>query len=238
MTGPRPPNSGRQRIPERSGTCTHDAGSRGVHAGAMTLGRGATGTACGVAAVAALMAVAAVVLHGMNRAVDTAGLNTELWTATVLQTLTWAAAGALIVTKRPRNPFGWLFCGASLAAAVTTLGNEYAVYVLLATAANSPAASWCCGWPTGPGCSTSASSRWCCCSSRTANCCPADGHRRSCGRGGSVGTAGRAGVAPGQLAGDGSLATVNNLVALQRSGRGADQRRASSARRYWTWRSR
>lgn len=97
----------------------------------MTLGRGATGAACGVAAVAALMAVGAVVLHWLNRAVDTTGLNTELWTATVLQTLTWAAAGVLIVTKRPRNPFGWLFCGASLAAAVTTLGNEYAVFALM-----------------------------------------------------------------------------------------------------------
>src|SRR3954469_16985220 len=40
-------------------------------------------------------------------------------------------AFVLIVTQRPRNPFGWLFCGASLAAAVTTLGNEYAVYVVL-----------------------------------------------------------------------------------------------------------
>lgn len=97
----------------------------------MTLRRRATATACAVAAVAAVMAAAAVVLHWMNRAVDIKGLNTELWTATVLQTLTWAAAGALIVTKRPNNPFGWLFCAASLAAAVTTLGNEYAVYALL-----------------------------------------------------------------------------------------------------------
>ncbi|MCV7255384.1 GAF domain-containing sensor histidine kinase [Mycobacterium hackensackense] len=88
------------------------------------------------------MAAAAVVLHWMNRAVDTRGLNTELWTATVLQTLTWAAAGALIVTKRPNNPFGWLFCGASLAAAVTTLGNEYAVHALLVQNSRVPGGEW------------------------------------------------------------------------------------------------
>ncbi|SCX19275.1 Histidine kinase-, DNA gyrase B-, and HSP90-like ATPase [Mycolicibacterium fluoranthenivorans] len=76
------------------------------------------------------MAVCSVVMHWINRGVDTEGLKTELWTATVLQTLTWATAGTLIVTRRPRNPFGWLFCGASLAAAVTSLGNEYAVYAL------------------------------------------------------------------------------------------------------------
>ncbi|TQR85722.1 GAF domain-containing sensor histidine kinase [Mycobacterium hodleri] len=124
-------------------------GARGVHAEAMTLGRGATRTACGVAALSALMAVAAVVLHVMNRGVDTSGLNTELWTATVLQTLTWAAAGALIVTQRPRNPFGWLFCGASLAAAVTTLGNEYAVYVLLGNGRELPGGQlvlWLTNW--------------------------------------------------------------------------------------------
>lgn len=95
------------------------------------------------------MAAAAVVLHWMNRAVDTEGLNTELWTATVLQTLTWAAAGALIVTKRPNNPFGWLFCGASLAAAVTTLGNEYAVYALLVDDSGVPGGElvlWLANW--------------------------------------------------------------------------------------------
>ena len=98
--------------------------------------------ACGVAAVAALMAAAAVAMHWMNRGVETQGLKTELWMATVLQTLTWSAAGALIVTKRPRNPFGWTFCGASLAAAVTALGNEYAVYALVTPGRDVPGGQW------------------------------------------------------------------------------------------------
>jgi two-component system NarL family sensor kinase len=112
-----------------------------VHAGAMTPGRGGVQTACGVAAVAALMAVAAAAMHVTDRNVETEPLNTELWVATVLQTLAWAAAGALIVTKRPRNPFGWIFCGAGLAAGVTALGNEYAV-LALAVPGRFPGGQW------------------------------------------------------------------------------------------------
>lgn len=164
------------------------------------------------------MAIAAVVLHWINSAVDTTGLNTELWTATVLQTLTWAAAGVLIVTKRPRNPFGWLFCGASLAAAVTTLGNEYAVYALMLNDSRVPGGEvvlWLANWawvvylgiipvvlllfPDG----RLLSRRW----------APA------------LAVAVSATVAlliaqilrPGTMVETGSLATVNNVVAMQRS---------------------
>lgn len=108
----------------------------------MTFWRGAVRMACGAAGLAVVLGTVTVVMHWMNRTVDTSGLKTELWTATVLQTFAWAAAGALIVTKRPRNPFGWLFCGASLAAAATALGSEYAVYTLLTPGHDLPGGQW------------------------------------------------------------------------------------------------
>ncbi|MGH3566914.1 MAG: GAF domain-containing sensor histidine kinase [Pseudonocardia sp.] len=89
-----------------------------------------TGVACSAAALAAVMVVSASWLHWLNGAVDTAGLDTELLPGTALQTLAWAVAGVLIATKRPRNPFGWLFCGAGLAQGMTALGYEYAVAAL------------------------------------------------------------------------------------------------------------
>lgn len=102
----------------------------------------ATWVAWSAAALAAAMAVSAVWLHWLNRAVDTAGLPTQLWPGTVLQTLAWAVAGVLIASKRPRNPFGWLFCGAGLAQGMTALGYEYAVAALATPGHDLPGGAW------------------------------------------------------------------------------------------------
>jgi two-component system, NarL family, sensor kinase len=104
--------------------------------------RFSTWVARSAAVLAAAMAVSTVWLHWVNRAVDTAGLSTRLWPGTVLQTLAWAVAGVLIASKRPRNPFGWLFCGAGLAQGVTALGYEYAVAALAFPDRGLPGGVW------------------------------------------------------------------------------------------------
>jgi len=104
-------------LPDQSGRCTHDDVTRLVQTVLVTGRRITTWVACGAAALAAVLAVSAAWLHWLNRANDTTGLVTQLWPATVLQTLTWSVAGALIAVRRPLNRFGWLFCGAGLAAA-------------------------------------------------------------------------------------------------------------------------
>jgi hypothetical protein len=43
-----------------------------------------------------------------------------------------ATIGALIATRQPRNPVGWLFCATGLLAAVQFFGEEYAVFAVLA----------------------------------------------------------------------------------------------------------
>jgi two-component system NarL family sensor kinase len=101
-----------------------------------------TWVAWSAATLAAAMVVATVWLHWVNRTIDTTGLPTQLWPGTVLQTLAWAVAGVLIASKRPRNPFGWLFCGASLAQGVTALGYEYAVAALAPSGHNLPGGAW------------------------------------------------------------------------------------------------
>lgn len=101
-----------------------------------------TWVAWSAAALAAVMAAAATWLHWLNRVVDTSGLYTELWPGTVLQTLAWAVAGVLIASKRPRNPFGWLFCVAGLAQGVTSLGYEYVVAALASSGHGPPGGAW------------------------------------------------------------------------------------------------
>lgn len=118
------------------------AGARLVHAESMTVRLRASQVACGVAALAVVMAIATLGLHWANRAVPTEGLSTQLWPGTVLQTLTWALAGLLIASKRPHNRFGWVFCAASLTVAVSALGHEYAVYALVPPGHELPAGEW------------------------------------------------------------------------------------------------
>jgi len=101
-----------------------------------------TWVARSAAALAVVMAASAGWLHWVNRAVDTAGLPTQLWPGTVLQTVAWAVAGGLIASKRPRNPFGWLFCAAGLAQGLSALGNEYAVYALATSGHGLSSGTW------------------------------------------------------------------------------------------------
>jgi hypothetical protein len=68
-------------------------------------------------------------------------------------TLAWVAVGALVASRRPENPIGWLFCGVGLALAVDGAAYAYGLYALYGPARVLPAgvtAAWLSSWLVGP----------------------------------------------------------------------------------------
>jgi hypothetical protein len=53
-----------------------------------------------------------------------------LWVQETVVAVTFPALGLLILSRRPKHPIGWLFCGAGLAAALDHFCGEYAIYAL------------------------------------------------------------------------------------------------------------
>jgi hypothetical protein len=56
----------------------------------------------------------------------------DYWVESTLISVSCSTVGALIASRRPENPTGWIFCALGLAAGVRHFGAEYAVYALLA----------------------------------------------------------------------------------------------------------
>jgi hypothetical protein len=62
----------------------------------------------------------------------------------------YATVGALIASRRPENPIGWLFCLAALSVQVGVFAGEYARYALLTKPGSLPgglAMAWLAAWP-------------------------------------------------------------------------------------------
>jgi hypothetical protein len=55
------------------------------------------------------------------------------WREGMITTLAWATVGALITTRRPEHPVGWLFLGAGLVGAAQLATGEYAAAFLAAS---------------------------------------------------------------------------------------------------------
>ena len=74
-----------------------------------------------------------------------------------------AAVGALVASRRPRHPVGWLLLGVGLAVAVSVLSEPYVKYGLLVRPGSLPGARSPCpapctrpgssGWPAPASCS-------------------------------------------------------------------------------------
>ncbi len=60
---------------------------------------------------------------------DPAAFSSNVFQRLVL--LVFATAGALVNSRRPANPIGWLFCAAALLWASGGLALDYAVYTLV-----------------------------------------------------------------------------------------------------------
>ena len=66
----------------------------------------------------------------------------------------FSTVGAMIASRRPRNPIGWVFCAAALCQGLSICGIEYATYALITEPGALPLgaeASWLGQWIWAPG---------------------------------------------------------------------------------------
>src|SRR5918992_191145 len=56
----------------------------------------------------------------------------EPWIGHTVSAVAFSSVGAVVGSRRPENPIGWLFCAIGVFAAVVLLSSEYAAYALLA----------------------------------------------------------------------------------------------------------
>jgi hypothetical protein len=63
----------------------------------------------------------------------------DFWLENTVLPVSFSIIGAILASRLPANPLGWLFCAAACIAAVTHVSAEYAVYALLAQPNQLPA---------------------------------------------------------------------------------------------------
>ena len=71
------------------------------------------------------------------------------WLNLVVATLAFSMVGALIASRRPENPIGWLFSVSGLLYGVTVFANEYSTYTLVVDPGSLPggaATAWLYSW--------------------------------------------------------------------------------------------
>ena len=71
------------------------------------------------------------------------------WLDNTLTAISYAPVGALIASRHPENPVGWLLCLYGLAISFSHFGAEYATYALLAQPNSLPAGeamAWILSW--------------------------------------------------------------------------------------------
>lgn len=92
-----------------------------------------------ICAVSVVLTVVGLVFHIQNRSVPGA----EQFFDPVMPgvALTFPVVGAFIASHRPRNPVGWLCCGAAVVS-VAFVAEQYAVYTLITDPASLPAGKW------------------------------------------------------------------------------------------------
>ena len=56
----------------------------------------------------------------------------EPWLAHTVSAVAFSTVGAVVGSRRPENPIGWMFCAIGAFAAIVLLSSEYAAYALLA----------------------------------------------------------------------------------------------------------
>jgi hypothetical protein len=74
--------------------------------------------------------------------------------AVALLVVSFSVVGALIVSHRPENTIGWVFCAAALCQGLSEFGLEYATYALITRSGSLPLAaemSWLAEWIWAPG---------------------------------------------------------------------------------------
>jgi hypothetical protein len=109
-----------------------------VKVGVREEGRRATGRSRTAARVAWIICALCVGLATLNLVL--VALNSshpdvripEPWIGHTVSALAFSTVGAVVGSRRPENPIGWLFCAIGVFAAIVLLSSEYAAYALLA----------------------------------------------------------------------------------------------------------
>src|SRR5215210_3160759 len=73
----------------------------------------------------------------------------DYWAEYAWGAVVFSTVGAVIASRRPGNPIGWIFCAAGLLAGVHHLCAEHAIYALLAAPHTLPggaAGAWIVSW--------------------------------------------------------------------------------------------
>jgi hypothetical protein len=73
----------------------------------------------------------------------------DYWLENAIMAVTFSIIGAVIASRLPPNPLGWLFCAAACIIAVACLSAEYAIYALVARPDSLPAGealAWLAFW--------------------------------------------------------------------------------------------
>jgi hypothetical protein len=107
------------------------------------------GLAWTLAGLALLMMVPAVRLSLLVEAGDrseAAGVTAAAYVAVVLVLVSSASVGALLASRRPRHPVGWLLLGIGLAVALSGLVEAYAKYGLVVRPGSLPGARYLVGF--------------------------------------------------------------------------------------------
>jgi hypothetical protein len=73
----------------------------------------------------------------------------DYWVENTMVAVVFSTVGAVVASRRPDHPVGWLFCVIGLVGGIRHLGAEYAIYSLLVTHGSLPggaAAAWVSSW--------------------------------------------------------------------------------------------
>ena len=101
-------------------------------------GRTARWTAWGLWVLAVLAMVLALFLASLNE--PSSSLQTTALISLVI--LAFSTVGALVGSRRPENPIGWLFCSGAFIWILGELALEYGVYALITAPGALPAGAW------------------------------------------------------------------------------------------------
>jgi signal transduction histidine kinase len=73
----------------------------------------------------------------------------DAWVEYTVSVMTFSAVGAVIASRRPENPIGWIFCAIAIIGGVRHLGAQYATYTQLVVPGSLPAGealAWITSW--------------------------------------------------------------------------------------------
>jgi hypothetical protein len=110
--------------------------------------RAAAWLAWSLCALSLVLTAISILLLNLNLAHPNTYLY-DYWLDNTLGTLCYAPVGALIASRRPANPVGWLLCLNGVALSIGHFSSQYAIFTLLAQANSLPAGealAWISSW--------------------------------------------------------------------------------------------